>query len=78
MGYSNKNWRCPYFSWDEHCAVHCELGQRVRFPDDSAAAAYTYKYCCSFEYSECSIAAMLNDYYERMDADVKQKNKTRP
>ena len=36
MGYSNKTFACPFFTWDERLAVHCE-GGRVTFPDKEAA-----------------------------------------
>ena len=67
MGWSNKTFTCPFFSWDERQAVHCESG-RVIFPDREAAGAYIDRYCASPDgWRACSMAAALLDYYERTE-----------
>ena len=59
MGYSNKTFACPFFTWDERLAVHCE-GGRVTFPDKEAALEYIDRYCASpAGWRECSMAAAL-------------------
>ena len=67
MGYSNRIWTCPFFTWDERQAVHCE-GGRVVFQDREAIQEYAERHCASLNgWKDCSIACSLLRYYERKE-----------
>ena len=67
MGYSHLTWACPFFTWDEKLAVHCEAGV-VRFPDQTSIREYSSNYCASVEqWRECSLAAALLAHYDRKE-----------
>ena len=69
MGYSNRTWSCPFFTWDERLCVHCE-GGCVTFPDREAEQDYIRQYCASRDavgWKACSVAGNLLKYYERTD-----------
>jgi len=56
-------WQCPFFKWDGKMEVSCE-GGRVKFPEAEDAKGYFEKYCAG-DWKNCSIARMLNQYYDR-------------
>ncbi len=71
-GYSNRNWCCPFFIWDERLAVHCE-GGRLRFPDREAAEAYAARFCGGHvEWRGCTVARSLLRYYERKQEEEEE------
>ena len=73
MGYSNKYWTCPFFRWDEKLNIHCE-GGRIRFPDQRALNEYAQRHCASPDgWQTCSMAASLNQYYERTADGTKHR-----
>lgn len=56
---------CPFWKWCEETRVHCEGGKLV-FPDRAAKEAFTGTLCGNrWDWRRCSLARMLNDYYER-------------
>ena len=76
-GYSHQTWSCPFFTWDERLAVHCE-GGRIRFPDWDARQAYTGQYCAceglltgfnANGWKRCTVARNLLRYYERTEGE---------
>ena len=67
MGYSHISWACPFFTWDEKLAVHCEAGV-VRFPDKVSIKEYSNHYCANLEqWRGCSLAAALLAHYDRKE-----------
>lgn len=69
MGYSHITWACPFFTWDEKRAVHCEAGV-IRFPDRTSIQDYSRAYCANVEqWHGCSLAAALLAHYDRKDGD---------
>lgn len=75
VGYSNKSWACPFFSWDEKRKVHCE-GGGAGFSDKGTYADYTDRYCASVQgWKQCSLAVALLEYYDRTgDESVEKAN----
>ena len=70
MGYSHITWCCPFFTWDEKKAVHCEAGV-IRFPTRSAIQGYSKRYCANVEqWRGCSLAAALLAHYERTEGET--------
>lgn len=68
-----KTYCCPFYRWEETLGVHCE-GGCVRFPDKETRDAYLEKYCSANPcWEQCSIAAELQRYYERMDNHGRQR-----
>lgn len=67
MAFASREWICPYFSRVYKDSVHCEFGQRLKFPDHKLAESFFEAYCCSHEYKQCSIANMLEEYYEQQE-----------
>lgn len=64
MGYSNKTFVCPFFSWDERLCIHCE-GGRIRFPDRQTAGEYIDQHCASVDgWRSCTVARMLETFYD--------------
>lgn len=65
MDYWHRDWKCPFFKWDEKLLVVCE-GGRVIFPDEKAARDYFDRYCAHLPgWEGCCIAAVLSGFYER-------------
>lgn len=64
MSYWHRFCICPYYSYDEKLAVHCEAG-KIKFKGDVAITDYMDKYCASYEYEKCSLAKFLEEYYRR-------------
>ena len=74
MGYRNITWACPFFTWDEKLAIHCEAGV-VRCPDGRAVNEYTDRNCASVEgWEKCTLADMLLQFYERQEDPQPRKN----
>lgn len=68
-GYSHKNWCCPFFTWDERLAFHCE-GGKLEFPDWESRAAYADAYCAHVkDWKSCTVAASLLAFYDRTGAE---------
>lgn len=63
----HKKWTCPFYASSGKTHVACERGSRMAFPNVSAALTYFDRRCASPEmcWKECSIARMLNDYYDK-------------
>lgn len=70
MDYWHKAWTCPFFKWDDTKIVGCE-GGKLRFPDKESAVAYMDKHCAHAEngWKECSVAASLLAYYDRLEKE---------
>lgn len=69
MGYSNRYWTCPFFTWDEKLKVHCE-GGLVKFPDRKTLTGYADRHCSSENgWKNCSVARAMLEYYERKEAE---------
>lgn len=68
MDYWHKAWRCPFFKWDDVQSVGCE-GGKLRFADKESAVEYMDTFCagpgCAWQ--QCSVAASLLKYYDRMN-----------
>lgn len=66
-GYSNKTWTCPFFTWDERLAVHCE-GGHIIFRDREEAVEYINRHCgCMDGWKDCTLARSKLRFYERTD-----------
>lgn len=65
MGYSNRRWTCPFYTWDEKQKIHCE-GGCMKFPDQATLRRYADRYCASTTgWRDCTVAAGLLEYYDR-------------
>ena len=64
---SDKEFKCPFYgSHKKKKRLTCEGGTGITFPDHTAAERYFCLYCTSGKgWESCSIAEMLNEYYER-------------
>lgn len=64
MGYSGRNWQCPFFRWDEREGLHCE-GGCVRFRSKETYSGYTKQFCCRTDgWEKCTLAKALIGQYE--------------
>lgn len=62
MGYSHRNWACPYYRSDKPDRVYC-YGGTIKFPDRKSLIEYANKYCGKADsWSKCSVAAAWTDY----------------
>lgn len=62
-----KTYCCPFYRWEEKLSVHCD-GGCLRFPDQETRNDYLKQYCSANpSWAQCSIAASMQDYYERME-----------
>lgn len=66
---------CPYYQESDALCVHCEGGTRIVFPARTEAREYTARYCNSYEWAHCTVAASLTRYYERTDADSPRRGR---
>ena len=67
-------WICPYFKWDGKTEIHCEGGV-ISFPDKQSLTEYITKFCCANpEWTECTIADSLSNYYERLFYSQEQED----
>ena len=73
MDYWHKCWICPYFIWDEKQTIGCEGKTVIRFPDVNAVKDYINKYCANSDWKNCSIASMMNEYYERVEKNERTR-----
>ena len=64
MDYWHKDWKCPFYKYNEQRKVCCEGGCRVQFMDKSSAGRYMSRYCASFRYADCTIAQSRIEIYE--------------
>lgn len=48
MDYWHKDWKCPFYKYNEQRKVCCEGGCRVQFADKSSAGQYMTRYCAAF------------------------------
>ena len=61
--YYHYEYICPYLARVEKHKVTCERGSCVFFSSAEEARLFLRTYCCG-EYGSCTIAKMLNDYWE--------------
>lgn len=67
MGYSNRTWACPFYTWDERKKIHCE-GGCLSFRDREGLAEYANRHCGSTEgWKGCTLAQSLMSYYDRQE-----------
>ena len=67
--YYHYAYTCPYFSWVTKDKLVCERGCSVIFSDKAEAKRYLRAYCCK-DYMACTIAKMLNEYWEGKNEDL--------
>lgn len=73
MGYTKRNWACPFYTSDAFCVIRCEMG-RIKFFDFRAEVDYADRYCgnaCGWR--ECTLARSYCDYYERITNDGEKR-----
>lgn len=58
--------RCPFYLRDRDNKITCEAG-RQRWPDMQAKRTYLRDYCAG-DWEHCTVARILQEYYERTDA----------
>ena len=56
-------YRCPYYTSEDPGVVRCEVAS-LKFPSRAASLWYRKMFCGSFDYSECTLAMLMNAYYE--------------
>lgn len=65
MGYSNRTWVCPFFTFDKKLEIHCEAGV-LKFQDRAAIHRFSCAYCANKEHwRDCTLAGALWAQYER-------------
>ncbi len=70
LDYWHKDWKCPFFKWDERQKVACEGRCVVSMPDRKSALSFMDRYCADLNgWRGCSIAKALLDYYDRKEAE---------
>lgn len=56
--------QCPFYRIHTGKeAVKCEGGYTIRFKNGKLFDRYTKRYCRTFNYGECGIAKIWEDYY---------------
>lgn len=64
MGYSHRNWACPYYRSDKPDRVYC-CGGTIKLPTRKNLIDYADRYCGSASgWKNCSIAVAWTKYYE--------------
>lgn len=61
--YYHYAYKCPYFSQVTKYKLICERGCTIWFKDKHEAKRFLKNYCCG-DYNQCSIAHMLNEFWE--------------
>ena len=56
---------CPFYKSEDPLTTRCEAGT-LKYPSRSAMSWYRHQYCGSFDFAECTLAMMMNGYYEEM------------
>lgn len=56
--------QCPYSKRVLKGSICCEGGTRINFGDAKGQADYYKQFCCG-DWKSCSIAATMNEFYER-------------
>ncbi len=57
---------CPYFLKDRGGYTYCEVC-RFKFKGSQMRKNFLNRYCASFDYKSCPIAALTDTYYEKGD-----------
>lgn len=65
--YWHRNYICPFLEGTGEKQVRCEGGCCLRFPENAETADYIGRYCASFDYTQCSLAAAKIRYYDRTE-----------
>ena len=67
--YYHYEYICPYLAQVTAERISCEGGSCIAFRSRKDAKRYLRAYCCS-DYTSCSVAKMLTDYWEGKDEDI--------
>lgn len=65
--YWHRNYICPFWEGSESKKIRCEGGCRLLFPESAETADYIGRYCASFDYARCTLAAAKLRYYDRTE-----------
>lgn len=63
---------CPFWGWNDSQNIHCE-GGKLTFHDRQARRDYANRFCGDEQWKKCTLARMLEEYYERDDEDEKRR-----
>lgn len=60
-------YQCPFYKKSLPLSLHCE-GADITFPDVTAARDHVCAFCANeFGWRKCSVAIMLQRYYDRKE-----------
>ena len=65
--YWHREYICPFWQAAGKKTIRCEGECVLAFPERRETSDYIARYCASFDYVRCSIAAAKLRYYERTE-----------
>lgn len=65
--YWHREYICPFWQAAGKKTIRCEGECVLAFPERRETSDYITRYCASFDYVRCSIAAAKLRYYERTE-----------